>query len=714
MTAVAQPIDRAFVEIVPDFDAFAREVRTGVDRAMRDLANEVDRGLAQVEREFAQAGDDIGHEFDDAGRQADQAFEQIARSAESNAEQVQQSFSSSAELAEGSITELRRSAGRDFDRISHQATITAASVSGKFSAAFASTLPLLGGVTLAVGAGLGALTAFGLKATATLEQTRISFDSLLGSAQKGGEVFKDLQQFAAVTPFEFPEVAGAAQRFFAFNDAVGMSDDQVRKFLTTIGNVASVTGGGAQALNSVTLAMGQIASSGKVTLENLNQISEALPGFSGVAAIASATGKTTAQTMADISSGSLSAKDGIQALLIGMDKFPGAAGAMEKQSQTLLGVFSTFKDTISQALVAGFEPVIPEIKASLTEVTPILKEAIGEIAPVLGKTLSILLPLIAKLVQAITPILEPIINALGPALEKIDLVALGEALGELVTSLVPLIPLAAEFANATAQLLIPVLLLLAMTLRPLTPVINFMTKAIAEFGRALSMIDWADVAAAIILFFADIGEAIGGFFIGIVDFFAELPGRIMKVFAETGHIAQTQIKMMVGFITAIPGQIVAAIGNLGKLLFSAGRDVVAGLWAGIQSLGGWLRGKILAFAKSAIPDPLERFFGIASPSEFMADRIGEPLAQGIGVGFERGLGQVGAMLANATQTVAGGVGGGTANAAAATAVFGPKSIYIVINGNVTEDQAAKIGAAAGNGISSALARRGITTAVRQV
>ena len=705
------PIDRAFVEIVPDFDNFAREVERGVDRAMRDLRSEVERGVEGVEQAFAQTGDEIAREFQTAGDTAGRALDELANEAIVDAERIEEAFSSGAEIAEGSITELRRSAGRDFDRISREATIAAASVSGKFGAAFASTIPLLAGAAVAVGAGLGAITFFGLKTTAELEQTQIAFNSLLGSVAKGEAVFKDLQQFAAATPFEFPEVAGAAQRFFAFNDAVGLSDDQVRQFLTTLGNVASVTGGGAQALNSVTLAMGQIASSGKVTLDNLNQISEALPGFSGVAAIAAAQGKSTAQVMEEISAGSISATSGIQALLKGMEQFPGAAGAMEKQSQTLLGVFSTFKDTLSQALVAGFEPVIPEIKASLLEVTPILQDAIGEIAPVLGKTLGLLLPLIGNLVKAIVPILEPIVDALGPALEQIDLVSLGEAIGELVVSLVPLIPLLAEFTNATAQILIPILLLLAAILRPLTPLINFMTEAISEFGRALEMIDWGEVAATVIIAFADAFQAVIDFFEGARKFFDTLPEETELAFAKFSATVRARISEVLANLTGIPGRIKEAFVDLGQLLVDKGRDLVRGLWQGIQAMAGWLRSRIIGFAKAAIPDPLERFFGIASPSDFMADRIGEPLAQGIGVGFERGMGSVAAMMADASRAA---IPGPAAAGAGASATFGPGSIRIVINGTVTEDQATRIGVAAGNGIADALNRRGITTAVRQI
>src|SRR4029079_8218334 len=120
--------------------------------------------------------------------------------------------------------------------------------------------------------GLGALATFGLMSAASLEQTQISFNALLGSAEEGQKVFKELQRFAAVTPFEFPEVAGAAKRFLAFNESVGLADSELESFLTTVGDLASVTGAGAEGLNRIALAIGQMASKGKVQLEELMQI----------------------------------------------------------------------------------------------------------------------------------------------------------------------------------------------------------------------------------------------------------------------------------------------------------------------------------------------------------------------------------------------------------------------------------------------------------
>jgi tape measure domain-containing protein len=387
------------------------------------------------------------------------------------------------------------------------------------------------------------------------------------------------------TPFEFPEVAGAAQRFFAFSGSVGLSKDRVSEFLTTLGNVASVTGGGAQALNSVTLAMGQIASSGKLTLDNLNQISEALPGFSGVAAIASATGKTTAQVMTEISAGSIDAKTGIAALLKGMQTFPGAAGAMEAQAHTLLGVFSTFKDTLSQALVAGFQPVLPAIKDSLTAATPLLGEAIGQLAPALGSLVSAIIPLITQLVQLLAPILKPIVDGIGALVRQAGetggLAALGKAIGAVAKALFPLFQVVGDVAGVLALALVPVaealapiiaelaptIAALAQAFLPLIPplgqliaalllvitpliqasaafltwfsiealipivsllakVLGFCAEAIAEFGKFLTQIDWDAVGSAISGGFSDAWNAVVGFFEGIGEWFGKLPDLI--------------------------------------------------------------------------------------------------------------------------------------------------------------------------------------------
>ena len=569
------------------------------------------------------------------------------------------------------------------------------------------------------------------------------------------------------TPFEFPEVAAAAQKFLAFNDAIGMSDAQLKPFLTTLGDITSVTGSGAEGLSRVTLALGQIASRGKLSLEEINQISEALPGFSGVAAIAAATGKTTAETMDAISAGSIDATTGVAALLQGMQQFPGAAGAMVKQSQTLLGVFSTFKDTLSQTLVAAFEPVIPAIKDSLTQVTPILQDALAGLAPILGGVLSALLPLVGQLIQGLTPILGPIVEGLGEAFKAIgpSLKPLGEAFGKIVQALSPLFPVIGEIIAVLAEALIPIIEALAPIIAALAPalievvkallpmlpalsqlivafaplitllaqlvgwlvsllankaivplvsalafVVGLLADAIKAFGEWLGRINWGEVASAIGGFFTDIWHKITGFFDFLIKGFQEMPGRAREAFIAFRTAVVTKIIEVVEFVRSIPPRILDALGNLAGLLVNAGRNLVQGLWNGISSLGGWLWSKVKQFVYDNTVGAVKNVLGIGSPSKVFADQVGREIPAGIAAGVEAELPALRSMLNGLVPTGAG--------AATATTTLGGVTINL---GGVhfagvvpTEAEARRTGTAAMAGAVDALRRRDLALAVRTV
>lgn len=618
---MSQPIDTATVKIVPDFSAFGAEAKAGVDSQLRSLGASVQTAMSSVEREVSEAGREIGSSFQTGGNEAQTALRGVATQAK-----------------------------QSFDSVERQADSAANSIGSRLGGALSVVKAGLLTLGAGVATGLVAITTFGLKSAASLEQTQIAFNSLLGGVKAGTAAMADLQKFAAVTPFEFKDVAGAAQRFYTFADATGIAKDHVDDFLTTIGNVASVTGGGAQALNSVTLAMGQITSSGKLTLDNLNQISEALPGFSGVAAIASATGKSTADVMQEISAGSIDASTGIQALLAGMKTFPGAAGAMEAQSQTLLGVFSTFKDTLSQALVAGFKPVIPALKDSLTQITPVFGQALAQIAPAIGGILSGVLPIFAHLLTAVAPILSSLLGGIGDALADLAntgaLEQLGTAISEVVAALRPLLPalvpvivalvqgfapIIAALAPIAVQLvgpiidivnaflpLVPVLgqliaslLLLVVPLvqavaaflsfvsiEGLTPIIKllaiaigFAAKAVGEFAQWLMSVNWKQIGDDIGGAFSSAWDAVVGFFKGIGDWFDALPGKIGDA------------------LSALPGLLVGLANQAFDMFFQAIGFGIGTIIAGVKAFPALFGG----FIKQLWDDAVNLFkFGVAN------------------------------------------------------------------------------------------------------
>lgn len=240
---------------------------------------------------------------------------------------------------------------------------------------------LMGGVSEAVkkgalvlGAAGVAAGAFGLKAAADFQQTRIAFEGMLGSADKAQGFLSDLRTFAAKTPFEFPGLANAARQLLG----VGFATEDVIPTMTKLGNVAAALGVGEDAINSTVRALGQMKGKGKASAEELQQISEAIPGFSAVGAIADDMGISVAEAFKLMEKGAIPADQAITSILNGMEKFPGAAGAMDRQSKTLNGVISTLKDTFQSALIDGIEPFLPAIAGGVEKLGPLIGTTLNE------------------------------------------------------------------------------------------------------------------------------------------------------------------------------------------------------------------------------------------------------------------------------------------------------------------------------------------------
>jgi tape measure domain-containing protein len=248
----------------------------------------------------------------------------------------------------------------------------------RFSAGITRTAKLAG---VALGAAFAGAGTYGIKVAADFQQTRIAFEGILGSAEEANKRLKELQDFAAGTPFEFAGLAESAQNLLA----VGFAADDIIPTMTTLGNVAATLGVGEAEIKGVVRALGQMKGKGKASAEELQQISEQVPGFSAIQAIADDMGVSVAEAFEKVAAGAVPADRAISAILAGMEAFPGAAGAMERQSQTLNGVISTFKDTLNIALIEGIEPFLPAISGALQGAIPIVETFIsGTIGAITG------------------------------------------------------------------------------------------------------------------------------------------------------------------------------------------------------------------------------------------------------------------------------------------------------------------------------------------
>lgn len=131
---------------------------------------------------------------------------------------------------------------------------------------------------------------------------------------------------------------------------------------------------------------------------------------------------------------------------------------------------------------------------------------------------------------------------------------------------------------------------------------------------------------------------------GVVDFISgSMVGAVIRKafegvkkigpwFADMKSAAVQRLRDVVDYVRSIPGRILSAIGNLGSLLYSAGSDVVRGLWDGIKAMGGWLTSKVWDWVRSVLPEPVLKALGIASPSKLFRD-IGKEVPRGLALGI---------------------------------------------------------------------------------
>jgi tape measure domain-containing protein len=227
------------------------------------------------------------------------------------------------------------------------------------------SLPLLG-----VGAAA-------LQAAGKMEQSRVAFTTLLKSADAARDHLAELQKFALVTPFQFDDLTKMSRLMQAY----GTSANDVVPKLRTIGNAVSALGGGNDVLERVVKSMGEIGTRGKITGEQLRELSRA--GIPALQAIADKLGISVSEAQQRITAGMVDAQTATDALLGYMDKR--FAGGMEAQSQTILGMWSNIKDKLTFTLVAIGDALIPWAKSFVSGTLDPMLDKIKSLAEWFGK-----------------------------------------------------------------------------------------------------------------------------------------------------------------------------------------------------------------------------------------------------------------------------------------------------------------------------------------
>lgn len=196
-------------------------------------------------------------------------------------------------------------------------------------------------LSLAVTTPLIAAGGFALKAAGDFEQTQLAFETMLGSADKAKTFIGELFDFAAQTPFEIGDLTEASKRLLAY----GLQTKDVIPVLTDLGNITA--GLGKEKLPFLITALGQVNTKTKLAGQELNQFLE--NGVEIIPYLAKVTGHSIAEITDQTKELGITYAQVREALgLLANTKF---YGLMSKQSKTLMGQWSNFKDQLSREAI---------------------------------------------------------------------------------------------------------------------------------------------------------------------------------------------------------------------------------------------------------------------------------------------------------------------------------------------------------------------------
>lgn len=200
---------------------------------------------------------------------------------------------------------------------------------------------------------------------AEMEQYTTSLEVMLGSTEKASAMIEKMRDFAAKTPLTLENVISGGSLLMSY----GVDESNLIDTMTKLGDLSS---GNAEKMDRITLAYGQMLAKGKVTGEELRQMTEA--GVPLQTALAESIGVTGEEFSKMVSAGKVGIDDlnkAITGLTTGNGKF---AGMMEKQSETMQGMLSTLQDNLSEFMRKMGEGAFGEVKSALQEASDLLAE----------------------------------------------------------------------------------------------------------------------------------------------------------------------------------------------------------------------------------------------------------------------------------------------------------------------------------------------------
>ena len=368
-----------------------------------------------------------------------------------------------------------------------------------------------------------------------LEYAKVAYSNLFGDTALADEFINVLKDFAATTPFSFQESEAAAKRLLAY----GIQYKNVMYVMQGV-LAASSMQGNPQVIESVSRALGQIYTKGRLMNEEMRQLAEA--GIPAYEILQEKLGLTQKQ-LQNLGKEGIPASKAINALVDGMNERFG--GVVSASSRTLRGTISNIKDNAVMLVSGAFEPLITYIKSGLNVLGEFLfkmreifeLKSLGGVfeaifPPELHDTIRMFVANLNNLFQAVVRVSAAFGSLWKPVLEA--LIRVFNAFAPILTTVLNVLSVMVSWItqNATAMRILTAALAAAATMWVVFKVralaINVVAGALAGLSEMLAFVAAHPFWSLLI--------ALTGLVVGLSGGFGKLSNAIGSVFKKVTAI----------------------------------------------------------------------------------------------------------------------------------------------------------------------------------
>ncbi len=212
-----------------------------------------------------------------------------------------------------------------------------------------------------------------IKVGSEFEQLQISFETMLGSAEKARVLIKEITEFAIKTPFELKDVARGAKNLLAF----GIAEEKILPTLKSLGDVAA---GLSVPIERLILNFGQVRSQSRLTGRELRDF--AIAGVPLLDTLSKTMGLTTAEITRMVAAGDVGFEEVEKAFMAMSGEGGKFFDLMKKQTASTSGQISNLRDVIGllqRDLFKRLQPAVNAVVKAIQDMTAFLRDNIDTI-----------------------------------------------------------------------------------------------------------------------------------------------------------------------------------------------------------------------------------------------------------------------------------------------------------------------------------------------